>query len=93
MVMGIIGTILGIIILVISGRIIWTVILDSINTVVHGMATSAARQGVARDKAADVTSKMQGGPVVMRRVSPLQHGKVLIIMDIGCIPITLCGLA
>jgi len=88
-----IGMITGIILPVITGRTIGTVILDSINLVVHGMATSAARQGVARDKAADVMSKIQGGPVATRHVSPPQHGKVLTIMDIGCIPITLCGIA
>jgi len=96
MVIGMVGRITGVditMITVISGGITWTVILDSTNTVVHGMATSAARQGAARDKAADVTSKTPGGPVVMRRVSPRQHGMVLIIMDIGFTPITQCGLA
>merc|ERR1719400_1795773 len=53
----------------------------------------AASHGVVRGKAADVTSKIRGGPVVTKHASPLRSGRARITMDIGCTPITLCGIA
>jgi len=77
----------------IIGRISMSGILDSMSLVVLGMATIAASHGVVRGKAVDVTSKIRGGPVVTKHASPLRSGRARITMDIGCTPITLCGIA
>jgi len=90
------GTTIGMVTLVIRpiiGRISMSGILDSMSSVVLGMATIAASHGVVRGKAADVTSKIRGGPVVTKHASPLRSGRARITMDIGCTPITLCGIA